>query len=102
MVAQKNRKIENSGLKNRKNRKFRIKNRRKVGKTVVLSSTKVASLHLIRVIIKATSAQLLRPQDLDQLLRLRRSENYQYRSVYWLSYAVIRMILLDDRSSMVL
>ena len=48
-----------------------------MGKSLVLSSTKIASLHLIRVIIKATSPQLLRSQSLDQLSRLRRSENDQ-------------------------
>ena len=43
MVAQKNRKIGN----------FALKNRRKIGKSKVLLSTKIASLHPIRVIIKA-------------------------------------------------
>ena len=67
MVAQKNGKIGN----------FVLENRRKIGKSIVLSSTKIASLHLIRVIIKATSPQLLCSQTLDQLSRLRRSENDQ-------------------------
>ena len=43
---------------------------------MVLSPT-IASLHLTRVIIKATSPQLLRSQTLHQLSRLRRSENDQ-------------------------
>ena len=43
----------------------------------MLLSTKIAFLHLIRVIIKATSPQLVRSKDLDQLLLLRRSENDQ-------------------------
>ena len=34
-------------------------------KSIVLSSTKIASLHLIGVIIKATSPQLVSSQDLD-------------------------------------
>ena len=59
-----------------------------MGKSIVLSSTKIASLHLIRVIIKAKSSQRLCSQDFDQ----RRSENDQECLVYWLSYAVIRMI----------
>ena len=59
---------------------------------MVLLSTKIASLHPIGVIIKATSPQTLCSQDLDQLSRLRRSENDQQRLVYWLSYAVIRVI----------
>ena len=42
---------------------------------MVLSSTKIGSLHPIRAIIKASSPQLLRSLDLDQLSRLRRSEN---------------------------
>ena len=42
---------------------------------MVLSSTKIASLHAIRVKIKASSPQLLRSLDLDQLSRIRRSEN---------------------------
>ena len=54
---------------------FALKNRRKIGKSKVLLSTKIASLHPIRVIIKATSPQILCSQDLDQLWRLRRSEN---------------------------
>ena len=59
----------------KKNRKLRIekigkignfvfKNRRKIGKSIVVSSTKIASLHPIRVIIKATNSQLLCLQDL--------------------------------------
>ena len=58
--------------------KFALKNRRKIGKSKVLLSTKIASLHPIRVIIKATNPQILCSQDLDQdLSRLRRSENDQ-------------------------
>ena len=34
---------------------FVLKNRRKIGKSIVLSSTKTDSLHPIRVIIKDTS-----------------------------------------------
>ena len=56
---------------------FVRKNRRKIGKSIVVSSTKIASLHPIRAIIKATNPQLLCLQDLDQLSRLRRSENDQ-------------------------
>ena len=56
---------------------FVRKNRRKMGKSIVVSSTKIASLHPIRAIIKATNPQLLCLQDLDQLSRLRRSENDQ-------------------------
>ena len=56
---------------------FVRKNRRKIGKSIVVSSTKIASLHPIRAIIKATNPQLLCLQDLDQLLRLRRTENDQ-------------------------
>ena len=41
-----------------------------MGKSIGLSSTKIVSLHPIRVIIKAKSPQLLRLQDLDQLQRL--------------------------------
>ena len=41
---------------------------------MVLSSTKITSLHPIRAIIKASSPQLLRSLDLDQLSRIRRSE----------------------------
>ena len=54
-----------------------LKNRRKIAKSIVLSSAKIASLHPIRVTIKATSPQLPRSQDLDQLSRLGRSENDQ-------------------------
>ena len=67
MVVQKNRKIGN----------FVLKNRRKIGKSIVVLSTKIASLHPIRAIIKATNPQLLCLQDLDQLSQLRRSENDQ-------------------------
>ena len=52
---------------------FALKNRKKIGKSIVL----IASLHPIRVIIKATRPQLPRSQDLDQLSRLRRSGNDQ-------------------------
>ena len=48
-------------------RNFVLKNRRKMGKSLRLSSTKIVSLHPIRIIIKAKSPQLLRLQDLDQL-----------------------------------
>ena len=48
-----------------------------MGKSIVLSSTKIAFLHHIRATIKATSPEFLRSQDLDQLSRLRRSENDQ-------------------------
>ena len=48
-----------------------------IGKSKVLLSTKIASLHPIGVIIKATSPQVLCSQDLDHLSRLRRSENDQ-------------------------
>ena len=92
MVAQK-KKSENRKLRIGKLDKvgnFALKNRRKIGKSIVL----IASLHPIRVIIKATRPQLPLSQDLDQLSRLRRSENDQLRLVYWLSYAVIRMICL--------
>ena len=62
MVAQKNRKlrIEKTG----KIGNFALKNRRKIGKSKVLLSTKIASLHPIRVIIKATSPQIVCSQDL--------------------------------------
>ena len=75
MVAQKNRKlrIEKIG----KTGNFVFKNRRKTGKSMVVSSTKIASLHPIMVIKKAADSQLLCLQDLDQLSRLRRSENDQ-------------------------
>ena len=75
MVAQKNRKKE-TVEKTGKIGNFTLKNRRKIGKSVVLSSTKIASQHPTRVIIKTKSHQLLCSQDLDQLLRLR-SENDQ-------------------------
>ena len=71
MVVQKNRKIEKIG----KRGNFVLKNRIKIGQSIVLLSTKIASLHPVGVIIKATSPQLLHSQDLDQLSRLRRSEN---------------------------
>ena len=81
MFVQTNRKIGNSGLarieKIGKIGNFALTNRRKIGKSKVLLSTKIASLHPIRVIIKATSPQILCSQDLDQLSRLRRSENDQ-------------------------
>ena len=70
MVAQKkNRKIGKIG----KIGNFALKNRKKIGKSIVL----IAFLHPIRVIIKATRPQLPRSQDLDQLSRLRGSENDQ-------------------------
>ena len=102
MVAQKNRnrklRIEKTG----KIGNFVLKNRKKIGKSIVLSSTKIASLHLIRVIIKATSPLLVPSQDLDQLSQLR-SENDQKHLVYRLRYAVIGMIcLIDYRSRVVL
>ena len=53
-------------------------------------STKIASLHPIRVIIKATSRQILCLQDLDQLLRLRRSEKW---SVTFSLLAQLRCII---------
>ena len=56
---------------------FALINRRKIGKSKVLLSTKIASLQPIRVIIMATSPQILCSQDLDQLSWLRRSENDQ-------------------------
>ena len=56
---------------------FVLKKRRKIGKSIVLLSTKIGSLHLIRVIMKTTSPQLLSLQDLDQFSWLRRSENDQ-------------------------
>ena len=61
---------------NRKNRKLCIKKWRKIGKSIVLSWIKMVSLHPIRVVIKATSSELLRLQDLDQLSWLRRSDQY--------------------------
>ena len=82
---------------------FALKSRRKIRKSIVLSSTKIASLHLIRVIIKATGPQLVPARDLGQLSQLRRSENDQKRLVYRLRYAVIGMIcFIDYRSSVVL
>ena len=50
---------------------FVLKNRRKIEKSIVLSSTQIASLHPIRTLIKATSPWLPHLQDLDQLSRLR-------------------------------
>ena len=104
MVAQK--KKENRTLRIEKRGKignFALKSRRKIRKSIVLSSTKIASLHLIRVIIKATSPQLVPARDLGQLSQLRRSENDQKRLVYRLRYAVIGMIcFIDYRSSVVL
>ena len=60
MVAQVNRKMGN----------FVLKNRRKIGKSIVLFSTKIDSLYHIRVIINATSPQL-------QLSQVKRRENDQ-------------------------
>ena len=71
-------KKENRNFKIEKIGNFVLKKLEKNRKiNVVLSSTKIASRHLIRVIMRATSPQLLRSQELDQLLRLRRSENDQ-------------------------
>ena len=75
MVAQTKRKIGTLVEKIGKIGNFALKNRRKMGKSKVPLSTKIASLHPIRVIIKATSPQILCSQDLDQLSWLRRSEN---------------------------
>ena len=78
MVAQINRKIGKSGLRELvKIGNFVLKNRRKIGKSIVLFLTKIDSLHHIRVIIKATSRQLQRLQDLDQLSQAGRHENDQ-------------------------
>ena len=49
---------------------FVLKNGRKIGKSIVLLSTKIASLHPIRVIIKAMSPQLLRSRDLDHFYNI--------------------------------
>ena len=65
-----------------------------MGKSILLSSTKIASPYLIRILIKATSPQLVCSQELDQLSQLRRGENDQKRLVYRVSYAVMRMIFL--------
>ena len=46
-----------------------------------------------KIILKATSPQLLPTQVLDHLWRLR-SENDQQYKVYWLSYAVMKIICL--------
>ena len=48
---------------------------------------------------KSTSPQLLRSQDLDQLLRLGRGGNDTQYKVYWLSYAVIKMICLTSQGN---
>ena len=78
MVAQINRKIGKSGLRELvKIGNFVLKNRRKIGKSIVLFLTKIDSLHHIRVIIKATSPQLQHLQDLDQLSPAGRHENDQ-------------------------
>ena len=56
MVAQKYRQIDSARLSIEKIGKienFVLKNRRKMGKSIVLLWTKVASLHPIRVIINA-------------------------------------------------
>ena len=85
-------KQENRKLRIEKIRKignFVLRNRRKIGRSVALSSTKIG-----QVIIKATSLQLVRSQDLDHLSQLRRSENDQKSLVYRLSYTVIGMICL--------
>ena len=53
----------------------------KKGENKKINSTfrvaKIAPLHPIGVVIKATSPRLLRSEELDQLSRLRRSENDQ-------------------------
>ena len=78
MVAQINRKIGKSGLRELvKIGNFVLKNRRKIGKSIVLFSTKIDYLHHSRVIIKPTSPQLLRSQDFDQLSQVTRRENDQ-------------------------
>ena len=68
MVAQK---------KKRKIGNFVLKNRTKIGKSIVPLSTKIDSLHPIRVIINAASPQVLCSQDLNQLSQVGRSENDQ-------------------------
>ena len=73
MVAHKNRKLRIEKIGKIGN--FVLKNRRKIGKSIVLLSTKIDSLHPIRVITKATSPQLLDWQDLYQLSQVTRSEN---------------------------
>ena len=78
MVAQK--KEENRKLRIEKIGKignFFLKNRRKIGKPIVLLSTKIASQYPIKIIIKASSPELLCSQDLDQISWLRGSENDQ-------------------------
>ena len=90
MVAQINRK-NNRKLRIEKIGKignFVLKNRRKIGKSIVLFLTKIESLHHIRVMIKAMSPQLLCLQDLDQLSQVRRRENDQQRLVYWLRTSI--------------
>ena len=76
MVAQKNRKLRIEKIGKIGN--FVFKNRRKTGKSIVVSSTKIASLHPIMVVKKGYefSASICL-QDLDQLSKLRRSENDQ-------------------------
>ena len=54
-----------------------LKNRTKIGKSIVPLSTKIDSLHPIRVIINAASPQVLCSQDLNQLSQVGRSENDQ-------------------------
>ena len=72
-----------------------LKNRRKIGKSIVLLLTKIPSLHPIKVIIKATykaSASTL--VGFRSTFAAKREWKWSvYGSlVYWLSYAVIRMI----------
>ena len=55
---------------------FVLKKRRKIGKSILFSSIKIDCLHSIRVVIKVTSPKLLRSQHLDQLSRLRKSDQY--------------------------
>ena len=92
MVAQKNRKLRIEKIGKIGN--FVLKNRRIIGKSIVVSSAKIASLHPIRVITKAMNPRLLCLRDLAQLTRLRRSENDQWRLAYWLSYPASRMVCL--------
>ena len=73
MVAHKNRKLRIEKIGKIGN--FVLKNRRKIGKSIVLLSIKIDSLHPIRVITKATSPQLLDSQDLYQLSQVKRGEN---------------------------
>ena len=58
MVAPENRKLRIEKIEKIGN--FVLKNRRKIGKSIVLLSTKIASLHLIRVIIKAKGSLYVR------------------------------------------